>query len=117
MLRRSLAWLVLFAGLFPVALSSAAAPPPVIISIPAKDPTKQAPFSRVDNSTLKFFPPILQQHGGSCAQVTAIQNVFGYEMNLLRGLSSREEKNQYPAHFTWLCLNNAQGKGSNAQGG
>jgi hypothetical protein len=92
----------------PALLTWGAAPPP-----PRRGPLP----ARVDNSVHKYFPPILRQRGGSCAQVTAIQNLFAYEINLLRDRSSHEPRNQYPAHFTWLCLNDARGTGSSASGG
>jgi hypothetical protein len=72
---------------------------------------------RLDNSVLKYFPPILKQAGGSCAQQAAVHNCYCYEVNLLRDLDARFIENQYPAHWTWNCLNNADGKGSNGNAG
>jgi hypothetical protein len=90
---------------------------PALLAWAAAPPERTTLPARVDNSLHKYFPPILRQRGGSCAQVTAIQNLFAYEINLLRDRSSMEPSNQYPAHFTWLCLNDARGCGSSASGG
>ena len=37
----------------------------------------------VDNSKLKYFPPLINQIGGSCAQASYIGYMFTYEMNRL----------------------------------
>src|SRR5262245_35681565 len=73
--------------------------------------------SRVDNSVYRWFPPILKQAGGSCAQQAAVHNCYCYEYNLLRGTDAKLLENQFPAHWTWNCLNNADGKGSNGNAG
>lgn len=69
---------------------------------------------RIDNSTNQYFRGIVLQQGGSCAQTSGIAYVYTYEVNLLRGLSSKDTGNQYPSHFTYNFLNGGSGNnGSN----
>jgi hypothetical protein len=69
---------------------------------------------RVDNSPNQYFRGIILQQDGSCSQTSGIAYVFTYEINLLRGLDSRDTANQYPSHFTYNFLNGGSGSnGSN----
>ena len=64
------------------------------------------PFS-VDNSTNSFFRPITWQSGYECGQSSGIAFNFTYEIDRKRGLAANLAANQYPTHFTWDFLNNA----------
>ncbi|HYV36252.1 MAG TPA: hypothetical protein VE988_11145 [Gemmataceae bacterium] len=104
----------LFATLAADGLQPSELPEPQIIPRGQTQPTKTVSLPlRHDNSASKYFPPIMQQKGGSCAQASGIHYNFTYEMNLARGLDSKLPQNQYPDHWTWNCLNQAELKGSN----
>ncbi len=61
----------------------------------------------VDNSTQPYFRPITQQSGYECGQSAGISFNFTYEIDRLRGIPANVGANQYPSHFTWNFLNNA----------
>ncbi len=61
----------------------------------------------VDNSTQPYFRPITAQSGYECGQSAGIAFNFTYEVDRLRGLPANVPGNQYPTHFTWDFLNNA----------
>jgi hypothetical protein len=71
----------------------------------------------IDNSEQIYFPPIINQVGGSCAQASGVYYCFGYEMNRLRDTDASLIENQYPTHFTWNFLNGGEGNGSHAKDG
>ena len=48
----------------------------------------------VDNSLSKYFPPLIDQKGGSCAQASAIGYMYTYEMNRLLD----RDASAYPAN-------------------
>ncbi|PID28902.1 MAG: hypothetical protein CSB55_02220 [Candidatus Cloacimonadota bacterium] len=66
----------------------------------------------LNNANTPFFPPVIQQEGGSCGQASGVYYQFGYEMNRLRGANADVQGNQYPTHFTWNFLNGGAGMGS-----
>ena len=47
----------------------------------AAEDAVQLPTS-LDNTKTKYFPPILSQRGGSCAQASAIGYMLTYELNI-----------------------------------
>ena len=60
----------------------------------------------VDNSTSIYFPPIINQTGGSCAQAAGIGYMFTYEMNrLLHRDANLSADNRFSYLFTWNLLN------------
>ncbi|MDP1621067.1 MAG: FlgD immunoglobulin-like domain containing protein [Bacteroidales bacterium] len=61
----------------------------------------------VDNSTQPFFRPITWQSGYECGQSAGTAFNFTYEIDRVRGLAANVAANQYPTHFTWNFLNNA----------
>lgn len=66
----------------------------------------------VDNSKLTFFPPIINQKGGSCAQASGIGYMFTYEMNrLLNRDASAGDSNTFSYLFTWNFLNGGVDEG------
>jgi hypothetical protein len=69
---------------------------------------------KVNNSQNQYFRSIILQQDGSCAQTSGIAYAYTYEVNFLRGLSSKDTANQYPSHFTYNFLNGGSGdNGSN----
>ena len=69
--------------------------------------------SAVDNSTLKYFPPLIDQIGGSCAQASYIGYMFTYEMNRLLGRDASASKdNQFSYLYTWNFINGGEDEGS-----
>ena len=48
----------------------------------------------VDNSTLKYFPPVFSQLGNSCSQASGVRYVYTYELNRLLDRAADS-----PGHF------------------
>ena len=61
----------------------------------------------VDNSTQPYFRPITWQSGYECGQSAGIAFNFTYEIDRVRGIPANVAANQYPTHFSWDFLNNA----------
>ena len=61
----------------------------------------------VDNSMQPYFRPITSQSGYECGQSAGIAFNFTYEIDRLRSLPANQTTAQYPTHFTWDFLNNA----------
>ncbi len=61
----------------------------------------------IDNSTQPYFRPITAQSGYECGQSAGIAFNFTYEIDRLRTIPANQAANQYPTHFTWDFLNNA----------
>jgi hypothetical protein len=61
----------------------------------------------VDNSITPYFRPITWQSGYECGQSAGICYNFTYEIDRLRQVPANVGNNQYPSHFTWDFLNNA----------
>ncbi len=68
--------------------------------------------SSVDNSRLKYFPPVFSQSGGSCAQASGIGYMFTYEINrLLDRDASASDANRMSYEFAWNMLNDGIDQG------
>lgn len=65
----------------------------------------------VDNSKLIYFPPVLMQQGGSCAQASGIGYMFTYEINRLLGRDAKIGDNRFSYAFTWNFLNDGEDQG------
>lgn len=63
---------------------------------------------RVDNSKLKYMPPVIRQAGNECAFITSTYTMFSYEMNRLLNRSGRSKKYQYPYQYTHNYFNRGQ---------
>lgn len=60
----------------------------------------------VDNSKKMYFPPVIDQKGGSCAQASGIGYMFTYEINRLLGRdASASDANRFAYLFTWNFVN------------
>lgn len=71
----------------------------------------------VDNSTLKYFPPIIDQSGGSCAQASAIGYVFTYEVNRLLDRDASIDANRFSYQYVWNLVNDGEDQGGFADDG
>lgn len=56
---------------------------------------------RIDNSTNPYMRPVFNQSGSSCVAANWVGNMFNYEINLKRKLSSDSVQNQYPIYFSY----------------
>ena len=66
----------------------------------------------VDNSRLKFFPPVIDQMGGSCAQAAGIGYMFTYEMNrLLDRDAAASADNRLSYQYAWNMVNDGEDQG------
>lgn len=68
--------------------------------------------SHLDNSLSDFFPAIVSQYGGSCAQAAGIHYLFTYEMN--RTLDRKvQNKKEYTFSYRWIwhILNGGKDEG------
>lgn len=83
---------------------------------PVRPAAGQLPAA-VDNSQTAFFPPVIDQQGGSCAQASAIGYVFTYEMNRLLRRSAAEATNRFSYFFAWNFLNDGADEGGFAEEG
>ncbi|MDA3885642.1 MAG: hypothetical protein PF638_08620 [Candidatus Delongbacteria bacterium] len=79
-----------------------------ILTLPEiyKNRKESLPYT-IDNSLLPYFRPVFNQKGGSCAQATSIAYVYTYEQNFSNETSADLIENQYPTHYTYNFLNNA----------
>lgn len=67
----------------------------------------------VDNSKMKYFPPLINQIGGSCAQASYIGYMFTYEMNRLLDRDASASKDyQFSYLYTWNFINDGKDEGS-----
>lgn len=70
----------------------------------------------VDNSRLKYFPPVFNQRGNSCSQASGVRYAFSYEVNrLLDRAAADSPENVFSYHFTWNYLNNGIDEGSHPE--
>ena len=56
----------------------------------------------LNNALTKYFPPVINQSGGSCGSAQAVGYTMNLEMNAYRDADASYEENQLPTHFTWL---------------
>ena len=64
----------------------------------------------LNNALTKYFPPVIDQSGGSCGSAQAVGYTMTLEMNAYRDADASFEENQLPTHFTWLHTNSGIGK-------
>ena len=65
------------------------------------DDTEKRP-DHVDNSKLKYFPPVISQDGGSCGDCSIEYYNMSYETNCLLDQSGKVTANQFPTHWVYL---------------
>ena len=68
--------------------------------------------SSVDNSRTTFFPPIINQTGGSCAQAAGIGYMMTYEMNRMLRRDASLPANRMSYLFVWNLINEGIDQGS-----
>lgn len=72
----------------------------------------------VDNTINKYFPPVIDQQGGSCAQASSIGYVFTYEMNrYLDRDASASPANRFSYLYIWNLVNDGLNQGGFAEDG
>lgn len=71
----------------------------------------------VDNSRSPYFPPVIDQQGGSCAQASAIGYVFTYEINRLLRRDAATADHRFSYLFAWNFLNGGRDEGGFAEEG
>lgn len=91
-------------------------------SYPAYAPSRVHPSDGrpvfCDNSELDYFPEIISQYGGSCAQASAIHYLFTYEMNrFLDRPAKGHPENVFSYRWIWHLLNGGVDQGSVASDG
>ncbi|MBO4593725.1 MAG: PKD domain-containing protein [Bacteroidaceae bacterium] len=74
-----------------------------------KGPTKRP--DHLNNSLLKYFPPIFNQDHGSCDAASYIGYQWTYERNCYYGLDAQYPENRFTSHFNFLLAHNYQGTG------
>jgi len=68
----------------------------------------------IDNSTSKYFPPIINQTGGSCTCASTVHYIFTYDYNKMEDRESSESSNQFSYLFTYNLINDGYDSGSYA---
>ena len=81
---------------------------------PAYSRTRSQRPDHVNNAETKHFPPVFNQHGGSCGSASRICYMFSYEMAAYRDLDGSDPANHYPSHFVWLHTNSPGNQGKDA---
>jgi len=68
----------------------------------------------VDNSTTKFFPPIVSQISNSCGCASNVHYIYTYELNLLLGRDGKRPENIADYMFIWNFMNGGVERGTYA---
>jgi hypothetical protein len=90
----------------------------ILVFLPVVFATGQDIPPYVDNSATKYFPPIIDQSGGSCAQASSIGYVFTYEVNrLLDRDASASPANRFSYLSAWNLVNDGLNQGGFAEDG
>lgn len=66
----------------------------------------------VENNKYKYFPPVISQIGGSCAQASTIGYVCTYELNRLLDRSASDPANRCSYLYSWNFINGGKDEGS-----
>lgn len=66
----------------------------------------------IDNSTSKYFPPIISQEKGSCSCASTVYYIFTYDYNKMENRISSESDNQFAYLFTYNLVNDGYDSGS-----
>lgn len=71
----------------------------------------------VDNSTERYFPPIFNQTGSSCAHAAGIGYMLTYEMNRLLDRDASLLENRMSYLFSWNMINEGEDQGGHVEQG
>ena len=72
----------------------------------------------VDNSTLPYFPPVIDQRGNSCAQASGIGYLYTYEVNRMLDRNALDSPaNRFAYQFSWNMVNGGEDEGGFVQEG
>lgn len=75
-------------------------------------PSRDGLPSSIDNSKSPYFPAIISQYGGSCAQASGIHYLFTYEMNrMLERPVQDKPANTFSYRWIWNLLNEGKDQG------
>ena len=81
-------------------------------------PTRDGLPTSVDNSLSPFFPAIINQYGGSCAQASGIHYLFTYEVNrMLERPVQNKASNTFSYRWMWNLLNEGHDEGTSTNEG
>lgn len=81
-------------------------------------PSRDGLPSSLDNSLSPYFPAIVSQFGGSCAQASGIHYLFTYEMNrTLERAVQGKSANTFSYRWIWNILNEGKDQGGFASDG
>jgi len=64
----------------------------------------------VNNANTIYFPPVINQSGGSCGSASRIYYMFTHEINSYRNEDASTPDHTYPTHFVWLLTYGNSGK-------
>ena len=74
--------------------------------------------SSLDNSLSPYFPAIINQYGGSCAQASGIHYLFTYEVNrMLERPVENKAANTFSYRWMWNLLNEGHDEGTSSNEG
>ncbi|MGB5988810.1 MAG: hypothetical protein WBG43_03595 [Marinifilaceae bacterium] len=76
-----------------------------------------APITYVDNSATKFFPPVFNQIGNSCAYASGIGYIYNYEYNALNNLDGKNPENILNYLQVYAFINGGKDSGGHAHQG
>jgi len=71
----------------------------------------------IDNSSKRFFPPVFNQVGGSCAYASGVGYIYNYEYNALNELDGKEPENIFNYLQIYAQLNGGKDVGGQAYKG
>lgn len=74
----------------------------------------EAPITFIDNSTTKYFPPVLKQVGNSCAYASGVGYIYNYEYNALNDLDGKDPENILNYLQVYAFVNGGKDSGGQA---
>jgi len=88
------------------------------VSVNAKminsDSNSKTAITFIDNSATKYFPPVFNQVGGSCAYASGVGYIYNYEYNALNELDGKKAENIFNYLQVYAQLNGGRDVGGQA---
>lgn len=81
---------------------------------PGRDRSVSGRPDHVNNAETRHFPPVFNQHSGSCGSASRISYMFSYELAAYRNLDASKPENHHPSHFVWLHTYSPGNQGKDA---